>query len=82
MRAVVQWIMARVLRTALIASLLCSLGACHRHSLIILPASVPGDPVLSIAGDPESASGATWTLVGTLDGTSVDLQGRPQIRYR
>ncbi len=73
--AMVQWIMARVLRTALIASLLCSLGACHRHSLIILPASVPGDPVLSIAGDPESASGATWTLVGTLDGTTVDLQG-------
>jgi len=67
--------MARVLRTALIASLLCALAACHRHSLIIVPASAPGDPVLSIAGDPESASGATWTLVGTLDGRTVDLQG-------
>ena len=74
-RAVVQWIMARVLRTALIASLLCALAACHRHSPTSVPASAPGDPALSIAGDPESASGATWTLVGTLDGTTVDLQG-------
>src|SRR4029453_15601424 len=57
----VQWIMARVLWTALIASLLCALAACHRHSLIIVPASAPGDPALSIAGDPESASGAPWT---------------------
>jgi dienelactone hydrolase len=71
----VQWIMARVLRTALIASLLCAPAACHRHSVVIVPASAPGDPALSIAGDPESASGATWTLVGTLDGTTVDLQG-------
>ena len=67
--------MARVLRTALIASLLCALAACHRHSPTSVPASAPGDPALSIAGDPESASGATWTLVGTLDGTTVDLQG-------
>jgi dienelactone hydrolase len=67
--------MARVLRTALIASLLCALAACHRHSPTSVPTSAPGDPALSIAGDPESASGATWTLVGTLDGTTVDLQG-------
>jgi len=73
--AVVQWIVARVLRTALIASLLCALAACHRHSSILVPAGAPSDPVLSIAGDPESASGATWTLVGTMDGTTVDLQG-------
>jgi len=71
----VQPIMARVLRTALIASLLCALAACHRHSVIIVPGNAPGDPALSIAGDPESESGATWTLVGTLDGTTVDLQG-------
>ena len=32
-------------------------------------------PALSIAGDPESAAGATWTLIGTLDGTTVELQG-------
>ena len=72
---VVQWIVARVLRTALISSLLCALAACHRHSIILVPESAPGDPALTIAGDPESASGATWTLVGTLDGTTVDLQG-------
>src|SRR4249919_2480287 len=72
---VVQWILPRVLRTALIASLLSALAGCHRHSTISVPASAPGDPALSIAGDPESASGATWTLVGTLDGTRVDLQG-------
>jgi dienelactone hydrolase len=67
--------MASVFRTALIASLLCALAGCHRQALVLVPASAPGDPVLSIAGDPESASGATWTLVGTLDGTTVDLQG-------
>lgn len=67
--------LGRALRVALIVSMLCALAACHRHALISVPASAPGDPVLSIAGDPESESGATWTLVGTLDGTTVDLQG-------
>ena len=71
----VQWIMVRVLRVALVASLLWTLAACHRGSPTSVPTSAPGDPALSIAGDPESASGATWTLVGTLDGTAVDLQG-------
>ena len=64
----VQWIMARVLRAVLIASLLCALAACHA-SPISVPARAPGDPDLSIAGNPESASGATWTLTGTLDRT-------------
>ncbi|MBA2355123.1 MAG: dienelactone hydrolase family protein [Acidobacteria bacterium] len=67
--------MTRLLRTALIASLLCALAACQRHPPTTEPRSAPGDPALSIAGDPESASGATWTLVGTLDGTPVNLQG-------
>ena len=67
-------IMARVLRTALIASLMCALAACHRHSLTSVPGG-PGDPALSIAGDPQSASGAVWRLVGTLDGAPVDLEG-------
>ncbi len=71
----VDFLMARMLRTAVIISLLCSPAACHRRSPTLVPASAPGDPVLSIAGDPESGSGATWTLVGTLDGTHVDLQG-------
>src|SRR6476659_3829361 len=66
--------MARVFRTAVIASLLCALAACH-HSTTSVPASAPGDPALSIAGDPESASGATWTLVGTRAGKPVNLQG-------
>lgn len=74
-RPPVPLIMARVLRTALIASLLCALAACQRHALRVVPAIAPGDPVLSIVGDPESASGATWTLVGTMDGTTVDLHG-------
>jgi len=64
-----------MLRTALIALLLCATAACQRHSPTIVPESAPDEPVLSIVGDPESASGATWTLVGTLDGTTVDLQG-------
>lgn len=67
--------MARALRTALILSLLCALAACQRHSLISAPISRPGDPALAIDGDPSSASGATWTLRGTLDGAVVDLQG-------
>src|SRR4051812_42319986 len=71
----VQWIMPRVIRTALLAALLCSVVACHHLSPTLIPSSAPGDPALSIAGDPESASGARWTLVGTLDGTAVDLQG-------
>ena len=71
----VQWIVARVLRTVLIAALLCPLWACHPRSPTLVPTSAPGDPALAITGNPESASGATWTLVGTLDGTTVDLQG-------
>jgi dienelactone hydrolase len=70
----VQWIMARMLRTALVASLLYALAACH-VSPVSVPARAPGDPDLTIAGNPESASGATWTMTGTLDGTIVDLQG-------
>ena len=64
-----------MLRTALIALLLCATAACQRHSPTVVPESALDDPVLSIVGDPESASGATWTLIGTLDGTTVDLQG-------
>jgi dienelactone hydrolase len=67
--------MACRLRAAVIALLLCALTACHRGSPVHVPASAPGDPDLTIAGDPESASGATWTLSGTLAGTVVDLQG-------
>ena len=70
----VQWIVVRVLRAVLVASLLYALAACHT-SPIHVPARFPGDPDLTIAGNPESASGATWTLTGTLDGTAVDLQG-------
>jgi dienelactone hydrolase len=73
-RDVVQWIMAHVLRAALVASLLCALPACHATPIHV-PPKAPGDPDLVIAGNPESASGATWTLAGTLDGAAIDLQG-------
>jgi dienelactone hydrolase len=66
--------MAPALRTVLIASLLCAVGACHPRGPISVPGA-PGEPALTITGDPESGAGATWTLVGTLDGTTVDLQG-------
>jgi dienelactone hydrolase len=62
-------------RTALIASLVCALAACHRGSPVSVPAAAPAGPALSITGDPESADGATWTLTGSLDGTAIDLQG-------
>ena len=73
-RDVVQWIMARMLPAALAAALLWALAGCH-PSVIHVPPRAPGDPDLTIAGNPESAAGATWTLTGTLDGTPVDLQG-------
>ena len=71
----VQWTMAHTLRAALIASLLCALTGCHRGAPVSVPPIAPGDPELLVAGDPDSGSGATWTMTGTLDGTAVDLQG-------
>lgn len=74
----VQWIMARVLGTTTIAILLWLAAGCHHR---VLPTSTspvlssPDAPVLTVTGDPDSAAGATWTLVGTLEGTRVDLQG-------
>lgn len=66
--------MARVLRAALILSLLYGATACHHRGPEGTP-SLSGGPALLITGDPESAAGATWTLTGMLDGTTVDLQG-------
>lgn len=67
--------LTRVLRAAVIISLSWPLAGCARHSVTVLPPRAPGDPALRIAGDPASASGASWTLLGTLEGTTVDLQG-------
>jgi dienelactone hydrolase len=70
--------MTRVLGTALFLSLLGGLAACHPGapptSAPARPSSPPGTK-LTINGDPESADGATWTLIGTLQGRSVDLEG-------
>jgi dienelactone hydrolase len=73
--AVVQWIMARPIRIVLIVSLLCALAACGHRVPSTSPKSGPPAPALSISGDPESALGARWTLVGTLHGTPVSLRG-------
>lgn len=67
--------MAHVLRAVLIVALSCALPACHRHAATSVPARVPGEPALTIVGEPESESGATWTLRGTLEGSTVDLAG-------
>jgi dienelactone hydrolase len=70
--------MSHFLRAAVVASLLPVVGACHHRASSSSPStspSVPVGPALSIAGDPESGAGATWTLTGTLDGTTVELQG-------
>jgi dienelactone hydrolase len=62
-----------LLRAALVAPLICALAACsHRVSTSAL---FPAGPVLTVVGNPQSAAGASWTLTGTLDGTSVDLHG-------
>ena len=67
-----------MLMTTTVAMLLWAAAGC-RH--LVPPAntstvpSAPDAPVLTITGDPGSAAGATWTLTGTLEGTSVDLQG-------
>jgi len=75
MRVVTPSLMPRRLGTALLTLLLCVLVACHRHPDATVAPRDPGSPALTIDGDPESDAGATWHLVGTLDGTSVDLQG-------
>lgn len=64
--------MARGLRLVLAVWVSCAAAACHPRATTVL---VPGSPTLAITGNPESGDGATWTLTGTLDGTSVDLQG-------
>ena len=64
-----------LLRTTLLGLLLCAPVACQRQPPVTEPRSSPADPALSIEGDPESASGAAWTLVGTLEGTTVNLHG-------
>jgi dienelactone hydrolase len=67
--------MARALRAALMALLLCLPGACGHRPGASAPLAVAAGPPLTIDGNPESADGATWRLTGTLDGTAVDLQG-------
>jgi len=69
--------MTSVLRGAAVVLLLVALTACHHR---VPPASPSAEsptagPALTITGDPESAAGASWTLTGTLDGTTVDLRG-------
>ena len=71
------WTTGRARETMLIALLVGMLAACHHD---VRPASAPASTprsslALKISGDPESAAGATWTLTGTLESTSVDLQG-------
>ena len=70
----------RMIRAALVAPLICALAACrHRVSLPSPSTSAlsPAGPALTITGDPESADGATWTLIGTLDGTTRRSPGHP-----
>jgi dienelactone hydrolase len=55
------------------------LSACGGGDPVSMP-TAPSTPAnssapLTIQGDPESASGATWTYRGTLDGVAIDLQG-------
>lgn len=74
----VQWMMVRVLRTAVLLSLLGGLAACQHAVPLTSPSARPSSPpgtTLTINGDPESAAGATWTLIGALDGRNVDLEG-------
>jgi dienelactone hydrolase len=61
----------------LAVSLLSAAAACHHRESPGYPSpprSPPGT-TLAITGNPESASGASWTLTGRLEGTDVDLQG-------
>ena len=67
-----------MIRAALVAPLICALAACsHRVSPPSPSTSAlsPAGPALTMVGNPQSAAGASWTLTGTLDGTSVDLHG-------
>jgi dienelactone hydrolase len=69
--------------TGLLGSLIIA-GACDRPVSPAAPSPsptapqppvIPAGPELALAGDPEAAPGATWTLRGTLDGATIDLQG-------
>jgi len=70
--------MARVLRATLILALLGGLAACHHGVSPESPSPRTvsrSGPTVTIAGDPESAAGANWTLTGSMDGISVRLEG-------
>ena len=64
-----------MLRAALVAPLICALAACSHRVSVSASALSPAGPTLTMAGNPQSAAGASWTLTGTLDGASVDLHG-------
>ena len=68
--------MARALRTALIASLLCAPAACHRHCVTSVPGRLP--PAIPRSRSPVIPSrrpGRRGRSSARLDGTAVDLQG-------
>jgi dienelactone hydrolase len=67
--------MTRACRHAVVIVVLLAVTACHRQPATVVTPRADDNPALEVTGDPVSASGATWTLVGTLDGTPVDLQG-------
>jgi hypothetical protein len=56
--------------TVMLAAIACAGSANHA-------ASAPPDlaPAFAIVGDPESATGGTWTFHGRVDGVTYDLAG-------
>jgi dienelactone hydrolase len=67
--------MPRALQAALVFFLPWALTGCQHQLQPAIASALPGAPVLTIIGNPESGAGATWTLAGTLEGTRVDLEG-------
>jgi len=62
--------MRRLSGTILLAAIACAGAANHATS-----ASPDRAPAFAIVGDPESATGATWTFHGRVDGVTYDLAG-------
>src|SRR6266496_2116298 len=76
-------LMVRRLRSfiavAVMAPVLATACGGSQASAPTTPTTVPGiggqTTGLTVQGDPESSSGATWTYVGSIGGATVDLQG-------
>lgn len=61
--------------TIVVAAFGAALGACGGGGASNATGTTPPDTGFVVTGSPESATGATWTYKGTVDGVAYDLSG-------